>query len=265
MDRGRFPASAEAGADRRSLSAGADGWTLRYDNRGGDWMAYGYRARDRYLSVSASLPWEICAGPIAGVVCGVLLGLEGRTLLHGAALKLGHSAFALIGASGHGKSTLAAALVREGAALLTEDLLVSAPSPGGWIVEPGGPSLHLLEDSYAALGEPSGAAAPKVRDGKFAIDVPAAGAGQEPLAAIYVLDPPGADTEARFNRLTRARALMRVLDHLYGAPWIRPRSEGDLRFCSDLVAQVPVYALSRPWRLDRVAETAAMLRRHSAP
>jgi hypothetical protein len=262
VDIGRFPRSEEAGPDRRSLEAGAAGWTLRYDNRDGDWMAYDYRARDRRLSVSASLPWEISSEPLAGVVCGVLLGLEGRTLLHGACLKLGDSAVALLGASGHGKSTLAAALAREGAALLTEDLLVLARTPTGWAVEPGAPSLHLLEDSYAALGAPLAEAAPKLREGKFAIAMSAARSEPAPLAAIYILDPPAAEAPARIAALSGRHAVMRMLDHLYGAAWIRPRGEADLRFCAELVSAVPVHALSRPWRLDRVGETAALLRRH---
>ena len=227
-------------------------------------MAYDYRARDRGLSVSASLPWEIAAEPLAGIVCGVLLGLEGRTLLHGAGLTLGGSSFAILGASGHGKSTLAAALVREGASLLTEDLLILGSAPSGWLVEPGAPSLHLLEDAYAALGAQPAGAAPKVREGKFAIPMPAPVSGQAPLAALYVLDPPAPDAPAQLTRLSGRRALLRVIEHLYGAGWIRAVGEADLRFCAGLVAQVPVYALSRPWRLDRVPETAAMLRGHVA-
>jgi hypothetical protein len=259
VDRGRFPRSDAAGPDRRNLAVGPDGWMLRYDNRDGDWIAYDYRAIGRRLSVSASLPWEICAEPLAGVVCGVLLGLERRTLLHGACLKLGDSAFALLGASGHGKSTLAAALVREGASLLTEDLLVLARTPSGWRVEPGAPSLHLLEDSYAALGTDLAGAAPKVREGKFAIGLPAAIAGPAPIEAVYVLDPPAPEAEARLTRLQGRRALLRIIEHLYGSAWIRPPGETDLRFCADLVAGVPVHALSRPWHLDQVARTAELL------
>lgn len=227
-------------------------------------MAYEYRAGDRCLSVTASLPWEICAEPLAGLVCGVLLGLEGRTLLHGAGLKLGDSSFALLGASGHGKSTLAAALVREGASLLTEDLLVLDHAPSGWLVEPGAPSLHLLEDAYEALGAQAAGAAPKVREGKFAIPMPAAVAGKAPLTTLYILDPPAPDAPARLIRLTGRRALLRVMDHLYGAAWIRAAGEADLRFCAALAAEVPVHALSRPWRLDQVPETAAMLCRHQS-
>lgn len=250
-----------AGPDRRDLTVADEGWTLRYDNRDGDWMAYDYRSADRTLAVSGSLPWPVRAEPLAGVVCGVLLGLETRTLLHGACLKLGETCFALLGASGHGKSTLAAALVREGASLVSEDLLVAARTPAGWTVEPGAPSLHLLPDSYAMLG-PTGVGTAKVRDGKYALDLPAAAAGPAPLAGLYLLDPPDARATAQLARLSGRRALLRVFEHIYGKAWIRSPGETDLRFCAALVADVPVHALSRPWSLAAVPETAAMLRRH---
>ena len=267
----RSPRAPESGPDRRDLAVRPEGWTLRYDNRAGDWMAYDYRAADRRLSVSGSLPWETSAWPLGGVVCAVLLGLRQRTLLHGACMALGERSYGLLGASGHGKSTLAAALVREGAALLTEDLLVAARAPWGWRVEPGAPTLHLLEDSYAALasklGSPATGAA-TVRDGKYALDLSSpqlgTGAVQAPLAGLYILDPPSPDGAARLTRLKGRRALLRLLDHLYGAGWIRPLGQSDLDFCSALVAEVPIHAVSRPWRLGAVGETAAMLRRHWA-
>jgi hypothetical protein len=258
-----------AGPDRRSLSIGEAGWTLRYDNREGDWMAYEYRAQDRQMLVSGSLPWQVCAEPLAGVVCGVLLGLRQRTLLHGACVKLGGASFALLGASGHGKSTLTAALLKEGATLVTEDLLVAARRPSGWTVEPGAPTLHLLEDAYAMVGAGLGGrgqAAPRVREGKYALDLMAAVDGARPgppiLAGIYLLDPPASRESTELVRLSGRRALLRVLEHLYGAGWIRAVAECDLHFCADLVADVPVHVLSQRWRLEEVPETAALLRRH---
>ena len=269
MSLARSPGSEAAGPDRRNLSLGEEGWTLRYDNRDGDWMAYEYRARDCSLLVSGSLPWQVCAEPLAGVVCGVFLSLRQRTLLHGACVRLGGASFALLGASGHGKSTLTAALMQEGATLVTEDLLVAAQTPSGWNVEAGAPTLHLLDDAYAMVGAglcARGRAAPKVREGKYALDMTRAfdGAASEPptLAGIYLLDPPAARALTQLTTLSGRRALLRVLEHLYGSRWIRAVAECDLQFCADLVADVPVHVLSQRWRLEETRETAAMLGRH---
>ena len=269
MPLARSPKLEKAGSNRRNLSFGEAGWTLRYDNRDGDWMAYEYRVRDCCVLVSGSLPWQVCAEPLAGVVCGVLLSLRQRTLLHGACVKLGGASFALLGASGHGKSTLTAALMQEGATLVTEDLLVAARTPSGWNVEAGAPTLHLLEDAYAMVGaglSSRGQAAPKVREGKYALDMTGAfdGAASGPptLAGIYLLDPPAARALTRLTTLSGRRALLRVLEHLYGSGWIRAVAECDLHFCADLVADVPVHVLSQRWRLEEILETAAMLRWH---
>lgn len=258
----RQPRSAEAGPDRRRLSIEPWGWTLRFDNRDGDWMAYDYRSDDRRLRVSASLPWEICAEPLGGVVCAVLLGLEGRTLLHGACLSQSGSAFAILGASGQGKSTLAAALAQQGTRLVTEDLLVPARTEAGWTVEAGARSLNLLEDAYSLFGPPGPAA--KRREGKYTVDLSGSARAAAPLAALYLLDRAGAEREAKLTRLSGRQALQPLLEHLYGASWIRAPEQADLSLCADLVARIPVYRLSRPWRLDQVRPTAAMLLRHAA-
>jgi len=255
----RSPRERAAGPDRRDLRVGTEGWTLRYDNREGDRMAYDYRAADRLVSVSGSLPWEVRAAPLAGLVWGVLLGLGRRTLLHGACVSLSGAGVALLGASGQGKSTLAAALLLGGAELVSEDLLVPEATPSGWIVEPGAPSLHLLEDAYAMLGGPE--QPEPTRDGKYAINLLPDRAGPVALAAICLLDPPAAQPEARLTRLSGRRAVVRVLEHLYGEAWIRPPDESDLRLCAALVADVPVHALSRPWDLGGVPETADLLSR----
>jgi hypothetical protein len=248
------------GPDRRDLEVSPEGWTLRYDNRDGDWMAYDYHEPDRLLSVSGSLPWEVRSAPLGGLVWGVFLGLRRRTLLHGACVRLGGAGLALLGASGHGKSTLAAALLLRGGGLVSEDLLVPAAAPSGWIVEPGAPSLHLLEDAYAMLRGP-GQKAPTLRDGKYRLVLSPDDGGPVPLAAICLLDPPEPRPKALLTRLSGRRALLGILEHLYGSAWIRPPDEADLRLCAALVADVPVHALSRPWNLEGVPETADLLRR----
>jgi hypothetical protein len=261
----RAPRSSKSGPDRRSLSIGPGGWTLRYDNRDGDWMAYDYRAVDRRLLVSASLPWDVCAGPLTGVVCGVLLGLEKRTLLHGACLEIDGKSIAILGASGHGKSTLAAFLSQAGAGVVTEDLLAPARTEAGWIVEPGAPGLHLLADAFAMFGAPADPARPAapVRDGKYALELPATAARAVPLAGIYILDLAGEESEPALTRLSGRRAVQQILQHLYGASWIRAPDAADLRFCADLAAEVPVHSVSRPWRLDRLACTAELVLDHA--
>lgn len=260
---GRAPAERPSGPDRRDLKVTDSGWALRYDNREGGWMTAEYSARDRRLLVSGSDAWEAFEGPLSGVVWGVLLRLGGATLLHGACIAVGGRAIAILGASGHGKSTLAGALIALGGAPLTEDLLRLGQGPAGFQAEPGAPMLHLLEDAYRHLAPrlPDGSARPS-GDGKVRLTL-SGDAAPVPLAALYVLEPPGRGGEASLGRLSGPSAIGALAEHLYGSRWVRPVGAEDLAFCARLARDVPVFALSRPWALDGILATAELVRGHA--
>jgi hypothetical protein len=260
---GPAPAERPTGPDRRDLRIGPAGWTLRYDNCEGGWMAFEYSAGDRRLLVSGSLEWEEYEGPLGGVLCGVLLRLAGATLLHGACVGFGDRAVAILGASGHGKSTLAGALVALGGSLLTEDLLRLRAGGEGFEAEPGAPTLHLLADSYRHLAPrlPKGSVCP-AGDGKVRLKLGGEAAPVR-LAAVYVLEPPRADGDTALRRLSWPAAVGALAEHLYGSRWIRPPGREDLAYCARLAGAVPIVALSRPWALDNVLATAGAVRSHA--
>ncbi|MET1110647.1 MAG: hypothetical protein ABWX67_03880 [Allosphingosinicella sp.] len=260
---GPAPAGRPSGPDRRDLKISESGWTLRYDNREGGWMAFDYSAAERRLQLSGSVAWEAFEGPLGGVVIGVLLGLEGATLLHGACLGFGERAIAILGASGHGKSTLAGALIALGAAPVTEDLLLLRRGRDAFEAEPGAPTLHLLADAWRHLAPhlPEASARPG-GDGKVRLEL---GGDSSParLAALYVLEPPGSGGESALERLAGPAAVGALAEHLYGSRWIRPAGDEDLAFCARLALEVPVFALSRPWALEGVLATAEAVRGHA--
>ena len=262
---GGAPANPASGRDRRALSLSDEGWLLRYDNEEGGWMAFDYRAETGCVQVSGSVDWETCVGPLTGLVCGVLLRIVGATLLHGACVSTGGKAIALLGASGSGKSTLAAGLIARGATLIAEDLLAIRRNEGDYLVEPGAPTLHLLEDSHDSLGPglaPFALAIQGREDGKIRLDL--SPGGEESLApvwlsALFVLEPRAAPDGPSLRRLSGPDAVRSLMDNLYGASWIRPADGADLEFCARLSGQIPVFALSRQWALEGVSETAAAL------
>lgn len=260
---GRAPVEPPSGPDRRNLEVTISGWTLRYDNSQGGWMAFEYLEAGRRLLVSGSVEWEAFEGPVSGVVCGLLLRLGGATLLHGACVGLGDRAIAILGASGHGKSTLAGALIALGAAPLTEDLLLLGRGRDGVQAEPGAPTLHLLDDAYRHLAPhlPDGAARP-AGDGKVRL-VLGGDAAPVRLAGVYVLEPPTRGGETELDRLSGPSAVGALAEHLYGSRWIRPPGEEDLVFCARLARDVPVFAVSRPWSLESLSATAERVRSHA--
>ncbi len=260
----RAPAEPPSGPDRRDLRVTDSGWTLRYDNRAGGWMAFDYSAPERRLAVSGSVGRDALEGPLSGLVWGVLLRLGGATLLHAACVGWGRRrAIAILGASGHGKSTLAGALVAQGATSLAEDLLLLRSGPEGFVPEAGAPTLNLLADAYRHLAPHLRAASTRPsEEDKIRLTF----GGEAPpatLSAIYVLEPPGPTGELSLERLSGASAIGALAEHLYGDRWIRPAGSGDLAFCARLGREVPVFALSRPWALEGVLDTAARLRSHA--
>lgn len=81
---------------------------------------------------------------------------QGGLALHGSAVAIGGMALAFIGASGQGKSTLAASFASHGQPFLTDDCLMIAQRDGAYAVVPSHPSIRLWGDSEEQL-MPAGA------------------------------------------------------------------------------------------------------------
>lgn len=245
----------------RELVRDGDDWSLRFRDTVGDWIDYDYNAASRTLKVAGSAQWEDAVPPLLGVVCAVLLSSMGRPLLHGAAMAWEDGAIGLLGDSGRGKSTLAAALIKEGGRLLSEDLLAVNRNGAAFEVEPGYARISLLPDAREALGlMTSDAAGARRGTTKHWIEAPASTRAVE-LRRLYLLAPPDpAAPEGRAVPVSRLAAGPALVRQLYGAPWIRAVSEADLNFCAALAARVPVFTLSRPASLEAVAAFAAMVR-----
>lgn len=103
----------------------------------------------------------LIAFPLLGPVMALLLQMRGAFLLHGSALADPASdapAFAFLGDKGAGKSTTAAAFVRAGYSLLTDDIIAieglgSGPGESASRIAPAFPQVKLTEAASAALAD----------------------------------------------------------------------------------------------------------------
>jgi hypothetical protein len=86
-------------------------------------------------------------------VLPLALSRQGRLVIHASAIEGPAGAVAFVGASGTGKSTLAAAFARSGHRLLCDDGLLLDETEQGFLALPGDPSIRLWEDSRLALVE----------------------------------------------------------------------------------------------------------------
>jgi hypothetical protein len=84
-------------------------------------------------------------------VLPLALSRQGQLVLHGSAVEFAGNGVALIGASGRGKSTLAASFAINGSRFLTDDGLQLRWLDGHCWISPSHPSVRLWNDSEEAL------------------------------------------------------------------------------------------------------------------
>ncbi len=117
---------------------------------------------------------EVAVYPVPGVsdhtvehlylnqVVPLALSRQWRLVLHASAVEIGNVAVAFLGASGHGKSTLAASFATSGYRFLTDDGLQLVKSGEGYLVQPSHASIRLWDDSRDELIPEATRAAPPV-------------------------------------------------------------------------------------------------------
>ena len=186
---------------------------------------------------------------LLGPVAGLVTRLHGRTCLHASAVVQGAHAIAFMGAAGAGKSTTAAALVRRGLELLTDDIAVLVPdgnTPCGFTVLPGTPRLNLWPGSTTALlGTRS--ALPELVPGHAYFDKQFLQVDPErqrvrsvPLGAIYC--GVVADVERpSFRTLTQAQAALALACNAYAPYLLNAESRAkDFDVWTRIASQTPV-------------------------
>jgi hypothetical protein len=170
------------------------GFRLVYDDTGVfDLTADGREIR-WYRPVSADV--EAGRLDVLGRVLALALHASGWLSLHGSAVALADGAVAFLAPKGNGKSTLAFALMRAGAALMTDDtVVIGAGDPA--TVRPGVQSVRLFRDSADWLSAPApvaGTSDVKATFGQLSED--ARRLTRAPLAALYLLESVPAGTIA---------------------------------------------------------------------
>jgi hypothetical protein len=216
---------------------------------------------DRRLGVPMATLRHLLLNQVLPLAAGLT-----RIVLHASAVRTSAGVVAFAGAGGVGKSTLAAALCRRGAALVSDDALAVVPWPGGWAGVPSYPSVRLWPESLRALFGADQAApraahyTPKRR--LHAPGVLPVETRTTPLAAICLLDGgrgrPSAD--ATMERVAGPDALVALLSVCFQ---IDVRDRGRLAALTtqlaDVVEAVPVFRLTVPEGLARLDAVAGAL------
>lgn len=179
----------------------------------------------------------------------IRLGLEP---LHATAVAFHGKAIALLGDGGTGKSTLAAACLKAGHRVLTDDLLVLKPLNGRIVAYPGQPQIKLMPSVARSLLGPQARGAPlhPLTAKRIIPLVPRQFADRPlPLHGFYVLRPRRARSSSRvvIRRLPMQAAWLALIRGTFNA-LVRDadRLKAQFEWVSALVQRMPVKALSYP-------------------
>lgn len=201
-------------------------------------------------------------------VLPLALSRQGKLVFHASAIEVQGVAIAFMGASGKGKSTLAASFATNGSAFLTDDGLQVERSAGEWVVVPSQPSLRLWDDAQQALvGNDATAAAPLefTSKGRF-LAGKALQHCSEPrrLARICILGNGNSDVPT-LEGLPPAEALIELVRHSFlldtEAPELLSTHFNEL---TALLSQVPCVRYDFPRSFESLGQVRAVLMRDLA-
>lgn len=232
-----------------SFAQTGDDYLLRFSRTGAFRISMG--RREIVCEVRCGVPAETRRHLLLNQVLPLVAGAS-HLVVHASGVRIGGQALGLVGEGGAGKSTLAAALCRRGAALVCDDALVIERAGGRWVAVPGDPSLRLWRESIAAVFRRAVTRA-RVAHYTSKCRVPAGNLlplarRRAPLGALFLLARDERRTaHGRLVHLTRLRprqALIALVGMAYQID-LRDRARlaaltGEL---ADLVEAVPVYRL----------------------
>ena len=200
------------------------------------------------------------AGFFVRLPFAVLLQQRGVSTLHAAAVGTGAGAALLLGPSGVGKSSLAAALVERGCSLLADDLTGVAPDAGHCPVAlPAFAHLRLWAHTLDRMRW-QGRARSRVRRGLEKYWIPAPRVCAEPLPVCAVFIPEAGDRPSiGIEPLPPGRAFRALWEHTHRRRVMHAmgRRLAHFRALTGMVRRVPVVRVVRPrhpFLLEALAE-----------
>ena len=230
-----------------------------------DFVVNPQRDRLRVTWNDAALFSDVAA-LFAGPVLSALLRLRGETCLHASVLEVDGRAVAILGASGAGKSTTAAALAKLGWEIIADDIAVIAESSAAFGVCRAAAQLRLWPDAARAVQlpvdeAPRVLAATEKRLVDFAPCAARNGASPfgepVPLLALYLLRDAAPGAATRFETVRAGTALLAITGQIYGPALLAAEQRAaEFTRLGRLAAAVPLRRLWRPRQLTELGDLA---------
>jgi hypothetical protein len=192
-------------------------------------------------------PPDVVAGVLGAGLSLWLRRYRGYLCLHASSVEVHGHALLFAGPSGHGKSTIAHALVEHGHQLLADDLTAIDTSAGA--VVPAYPEVRLWPDSHAAVNQQFASRPLRPEIAKRSVGVSERfQRSPVPLSAIFLIEP---GTSVNLERAGTAAAMFGLLQNTWELQLLSdPEEDAELH-----LSQVTAIASSVPiWRLQRTAD-----------
>jgi hypothetical protein len=202
---------------------------------------------------------------LVGSALPILLQLRGLLTLRASAVAVNGKAVLFCGASGQGKSTLAAALAQRGYPLLADDFCtITQSSDASGSVDGDGAALKLWALAIRALqlGDRRGAALRETIQ-KYHVAPAAQASGPLPLGAIYVLREARAPHEPGIERPNVVDAALSLRRGAYHPRLIEPLGQRPLYFRAAMLGNhAGTYTLTVEHGFHHLPATIDTLERH---
>ncbi len=219
-------------------------------------------SNDQIVVVCRPAKLEFAPTALIGIGLGLLLRRRGVLCIHGSALSINGRTITLVGESGAGKSTTAAALIVKGGTLVSDDVVALRSCGDDFVVEPGSTSLRLGQAAKTRIlgSDLQLSTAPWVD--KFLWDVPSEDR-REPQAqrldAIYLLGRAEGVEGVRPEPLAPLLALRELIAALYPQGFSALLTQDQLTLLRAVAERVPVIVVRYPRRWDILPELYEVL------
>ncbi|HXH12483.1 MAG TPA: serine kinase [Alphaproteobacteria bacterium] len=198
---------------------------------------------------------------IVGTIMAALLYQRGFFVLHASAVEVDGGVIAFLGASGWGKSSIAAALYARGHSIVADDVTAVDLNSAAASVIPALPQLKLSREVASTLGydgESLYRLHPLEEKRGFRITH---GFAQSPLPlkGLYVL---AKDTAHAIEPIRPSEAMVELVRHSYPTRLLQPGGPSHFRQCARLVKDIPIYRLKRSSSIAALPDLAQLVEGH---
>lgn len=256
----RAQAPIAAAPFHRWLSPDSRPWTLFYRTNDGYLLRFpGFADFEVSHDGEAVAGWRVdgisdatIAHLFQNQVLPLALSQRGSLVLHGSAVDIDGSGVAFLGATGHGKSTLAASFAQSGHPCLSDDGLLLAADGETYRIVPGHASIRLWKDSHRAVLADGAPKAPLLeyttKERFLASDTLAFCDAPRTLARIYLLSGESA-AEPLIDDVEPAGSLIGLISNSFVLETEeREALATHFEAMSELVERVPCHRLRYPRR-----------------